>query len=214
MNQSTFLQDQLLTTKFFIPSPSHTLIPRSSLPHSSARACSTNSRSPRLPQVSARPPYSRPGCNRCHWVTRTLPGSPWMRETMIRCILGVCAHGTQQLPTRALYSPLDFLTNGQSPSIHSLLTAFINILVEQTEQFLLVLDDYDMITEPAFISPSPFCSSICPPNCVSFWRPARIPLYRSPVCEQATRCSKCGLSSFGVRRKRRWLSSPRRWALP
>ena len=31
MNQSTFLQDRLLTTKFFIPSPSHTLIPRPSL---------------------------------------------------------------------------------------------------------------------------------------------------------------------------------------
>src|SRR2546423_1655178 len=28
MNESTLLRDQLLTTKFFIPSPSHTLIPR------------------------------------------------------------------------------------------------------------------------------------------------------------------------------------------
>src|SRR5260370_18147744 len=32
--------------------------------------------------------------------------------------------------------------------VRSLLTALINALVKQTEQFLLVLDDYHVITEP------------------------------------------------------------------
>src|SRR5262249_47817905 len=43
---------------------------------------------------------------------------------------------------------LTFLHTEQSLSVHYLLTALINTLVRQTEQFLLILDDYHVITEP------------------------------------------------------------------
>src|SRR5205085_231389 len=50
-------------------------------------------------------------------------------------------------------------------------------------------------------------------NCTSSWRLVLILLYRSLVCDHAMRCSKCGLGSYGVHRRRRWLSSPGRWVL-
>jgi ATP/maltotriose-dependent transcriptional regulator MalT len=47
-----------------------------------------------------------------------------------------------------LFTPLlTFFQTEQAYSVHSLLTAFINTLVKQAEQFLLILDDYHIITE-------------------------------------------------------------------
>ena len=150
MNQSTFLQDQLLTTKFFIPSPSHTLIPRPSL-----TAQLSASLQHKLTLVSAPPGFGKTTLLAA-WVQSLPLGHPhvaWVsldegdNDTLRFWKLALMALNNC-LP--GLFSPLlTFLQTGQSLSIHSFLTVFVNTLVEQTEQFLLVLDDYEMITEPA-----------------------------------------------------------------
>ena len=42
---------------------------------------------------------------------------------------------------------LKYLQSPQTPPLKYVLTAFINLLVDSTEHFLLILDDYHMITE-------------------------------------------------------------------
>jgi LuxR family maltose regulon positive regulatory protein len=47
-----------------------------------------------------------------------------------------------------LFTPLlEFLWSSQAPSLKAVLTNMINLLVECTDQFVLILDDYQMITE-------------------------------------------------------------------
>src|SRR2546430_1825104 len=150
MNESTLLRDQLLTTKFFIPSPSHTLIPR---PRLTAQLSASLQR--KLTLASAPSGFGKTTLLSA-WVQSLPSGHPhvaWISldegdndplrfweyalTALNNCLPGLCT------------PLLTFLQTGQSPSVHQLLTALINILVEQTEQFLLVLDDYDVITEPA-----------------------------------------------------------------
>ena len=150
MNQSTPLQDRLLTTKFFIPSPSHTLIPRPSLTAQLIAGLRHQ-----LTLVSAPAGFGKTtllaawvqslplGHPHVAWVSLdegdndTLRFWEYALTALNNCLPGLCT------------PLLTFLQTGQSPSVHSLLTALINTLVEQTEQYLLVLDDYDVITEPA-----------------------------------------------------------------
>ena len=150
MNESTLLQDQLLTTKFFIPSPSHTLIPRSRL-----NVQLNASMKHKLTLISAPAGFGKTTLLSA-WV-QTLP----LDNPIVACVsldeedndpMRFWEYALTALNTcqPELFIPLlTFFQTGQAYSVHSLLTAFINSLVKQAEQFLLILDDYHVITEPA-----------------------------------------------------------------
>jgi LuxR family transcriptional regulator, maltose regulon positive regulatory protein len=149
MSGTVLFRDQLLTTKFFIPSPSHALIPR---PRLTAQLSTSLQR--KLTLVSAPPGFGKTTLLSA-WVQSLPQGGPrvaWIPldegdndpqrfweyalTALDNCKPGLCT------------SLLTFLQTEQSPSAQHLLTALINTLVKQAEQFLLVLDDYHAITEP------------------------------------------------------------------
>ena len=78
------LADQLLATKFFVPSSPHVLV--SSLCW--RRAGGVPSRWSRPRQALVRLPCSPPGCRRSRREILSLPGSHSMKRTMIRCASG------------------------------------------------------------------------------------------------------------------------------
>ena len=149
MSEAILFRDQLLTTKFFIPSPPHALIPRPRL-----TAQLSASLQHKLTLISAPPGYGKTTLLSA-WVQSLPSGNPhvaWVSldegdndplrfweyglTALDKCKPGLCT------------SLLSFLYTEQSLSGHYLLTALINTLVKQTEQFLLVLDDYHVISEP------------------------------------------------------------------
>ncbi|MGZ3647337.1 MAG: hypothetical protein ACXVCM_26190 [Ktedonobacteraceae bacterium] len=150
MYESTLLHDQLLTTKFFIPSASHTLIPRSRL---DAQLNAGMKR--KLTLISAPAGFGKTTLLSA-WV-QTLPlDNPivaWVsldeedNDPMRFWEYALTALNTCQ---SELFTPLlSFFQTEQAHAVQSLVTAVINILVKQTEQFLLILDDYHVITESA-----------------------------------------------------------------
>jgi ATP/maltotriose-dependent transcriptional regulator MalT/transcriptional regulator with XRE-family HTH domain len=149
MSEAALLRDRLLTTKFFIPSPSHALIPRPRLT-TQLRASLQH----KLTLVSAPPGFGKTTLLSA-WLQSLPSGNPHVAWVSLDegdndplrfweyalTALDNCKPG--------LYtSLLTFLHTQPSLSVPYLLTALINTLVKQTEQFLLVLDDYHVITEP------------------------------------------------------------------
>src|SRR2546421_9148340 len=150
MSEATLFRDQLLTTKFFIPSPSHTLVPR---PRLTAQLSASLHR--KLTLVSAPSGFGKTtllstwvqslpsGKQHVTWVSLDEGDNDPLRfweyalTALDNCKPGLCT------------SLLAFMQMEKSLSIQYLLTALINTLVKQKEQFLLVLDDYHVITEPA-----------------------------------------------------------------
>lgn len=149
MSEAVLFRDQLLATKFFIPSPSHALIPRPRL-----TAQLSASLQHKLTLTSAPPGYGKTTLLSA-WVQSLPSGNPhvawvsldegdndplrfweYVLTALDNCKPGLCTF------------LLTFLHMEQSLSVHYLLTALINTLVNQTEQFLLVLDDYHVISEP------------------------------------------------------------------
>ena len=149
MSEAVLFRDQLLTTKFFIPSPSHTLIPR---PRLTAQLSASLQR--KLILTSAPPGFGKTTLLSA-WVQSLPLGNPhvaWVSldegdndllhfweyglTALDKCKPGLCT------------SLLTYLRTEQSLPVHYLLTALINTLVKQTEQFLLVLDDYHVISQP------------------------------------------------------------------
>jgi LuxR family maltose regulon positive regulatory protein len=149
LNGATLFRDQLLTTKFFIPSPSHTLIARPRL-----TAQLSASLQHKLTLTSAPPGFGKTTLLSA-WVQSLPSGNPhvaWVSldeedndplrfweyalTALDKCKPGLCT------------SLLTFLHTGQSLPVHYLLTALINTLVKQAEHFLLILDDYHVITQP------------------------------------------------------------------
>ena len=147
--ESVLFREQLLTTKFFIPSPSHALIPRPRL-----TAQLSASLQHKLTITSAPPGFGKTTLLSA-WVQALPPGNPhvaWVTldegdndplrfweyalTALDNCKPGLCTF------------LLTFLHMEPSLSVRYLLNALINALVKQTEQFLLVLDDYHVITQP------------------------------------------------------------------
>jgi LuxR family maltose regulon positive regulatory protein len=148
-SEALLFRDQLLTTKFFIPSPSHTLIPRPRLTEQLSASLQH-----KLTLTSAPPGFGKTTLLSA-WVQSLPLGNPhvaWVSldegdndlqqfweyglTALDNCKPGLCT------------SLLTFLHTEQLLPVHYLLTALINTLVKQTEQFLLVLDDYHVITQP------------------------------------------------------------------
>src|SRR6266581_1761166 len=149
MDESKRFQDQLLTTKFFVPAPSHALISRARL-----FALLNEGLSRPLTLVSAPAGFGKSTLVAA-WVQSKPVESPqvaWVSLdegdndpvrfwSYVLTALERCQTGT--------YQPLLTALRRQDFSLSYLLTALLNTWVEHNEPQLLVLDDYHVITEPA-----------------------------------------------------------------
>jgi LuxR family maltose regulon positive regulatory protein len=154
MSEATLFNDQLLTTKFFVPSAPHSLIAR---PHLTALLDQGLRR--KLILISAPAgfgkttllsswvqslPQEHPGAPRVAWVSLDEgDNEPVLFWTYLLTALDAQQPG--------LCAPLLAYLQIQQASMAQMryvLKALINTLANSAEQFLLVLDDYHLITEP------------------------------------------------------------------
>ena len=150
MDESPLFHDQLLATKFFIPSSSHALIPRPRL----IELLNTSLECP-LTLVSAPAGFGKTTLLST-WVQSLSPERPriaWVsldegdNEPVLFWMYVLTALDSQQpgLCTQLV----TYLQTQQAPPLRSVLQTLINRLAEQSEQFLLFLDDYHLVTEQA-----------------------------------------------------------------
>jgi len=142
------IQNQLLATKFFVPVASHPLISR---PRLSALLQESLKRP--LTVVSTPAGFGKTMLL-ASW-GQSLPQSDallgWVsldeedNEPVLFWINALTALSTHQ---SELFTPLlRYLQSPQTPPLKHVLTALINLLIDRTERFVLVLDDYHLITE-------------------------------------------------------------------
>src|SRR2546421_6507029 len=154
MDEPTLFHDQLLATKFFVPSPSHPLIPR---PHLTTLL--NHGLRHKLTLISAPAgfgkttllsawllpfPQQNPKAPHVAWVSLDAGDN----EPVLFWLYVLTALDAQQ---SSLCAPLLAYLRTQQvprPPLRYVLQALINTLASSTEQFLLVLDDYHVITEP------------------------------------------------------------------
>ena len=154
MDEAIQFQDQLLATKFFVPSSSHPFIAR---PHLTSLL--THRLRRKLTLISAPAGFGKttllsswvqslPQQNleavQVAWVSldeddnEPLLFWKYVLTALDRQLPGLCAALLDYLRTQ----------HGPKPPLRSVLQALINTLASRPEQFLLVLDDYHLITEP------------------------------------------------------------------
>ena len=170
MDEPTLFHDQLLATKFFVPASSHPLIPRphlTTLLNEGLRRKLTFISAPagfgKTTLVSAWVqsfPYERPEAPHVAWVSLDEGDN----EPVLFWTYTLTALDRQQ---PGLCTPfLAYLQTQQAPMppLRYVLQALINTLVSRTEQFLLVLDDYHLITEPEVHSSLTYLVEHLPPQ--------------------------------------------------
>ena len=166
MDESLLFHDQLLATKFFIPSSSsHALIPRLRLFEllNTSLECS-------LTLVSAPAGFGKTTLLST-WL-RTLPAErpqiAWVsldegdNEPALfwRYVLTALDHQQSGLCTQLI----TYLQTHQAPPLRSVLQTLMNRLAEQSEQFLLILDDYHLIAEQAIHTSLTYLVEHLPPQ--------------------------------------------------
>jgi LuxR family maltose regulon positive regulatory protein len=165
MDQSPVFHDQLLATKFFIPSSSHALIPRPRL----TEVLNKSLERP-LTLVSASAGFGKTTLlstwiqslpsehSRVSWVSLdegdNAPTLFWLYvlTALDRALPGLCT----QLVT--------YLHTQQAPPLRSVLQTLINRLTEQSEHLLLILDDYHLLTEQAIHTTLTYLLEHLPPQ--------------------------------------------------
>src|SRR5260370_1321349 len=170
MVEGPLFHDQLLATKFFLPSSSHPLLPRPrliSLLNEGLRR--------KLILISAPAGFGKTTLVSA-WVQSFSPHTPlaphvaWVsldesdNDPAQFWAYALTALDRQQ---PGLCTPLlGYLQTQQAPTplLHHVLQALINALVSRTEQFLLVLDDYHLITEPEIHSSLTYLVEHLPPQ--------------------------------------------------
>ncbi len=170
MDEPTPFRDQLLATKFFVPSSSHPLIPRphlNTLLNQGLRRKLTFISAPagfgKTTLVSAWVQsfsHDNPEAPRVAWVSLDEGDN----ELVLFWTYTLTALDRQQ---PGLCTPLlAYLQTQQAPTppLRYVLQALINTLVSSTEQFLLVLDDYHLITEPEVHSSLTYLVEHLPPQ--------------------------------------------------
>jgi LuxR family maltose regulon positive regulatory protein len=148
MNPSTLLQRHLLATKFFLPSSPGMLIPRSHL-----HALLNKSLDYPFTLVSAPAGFGKTTLLSTWAQALAAPntGVCWLsldEEDNDPYLFWIYVLSALQTQDPQHFAPL--LTQLQSPSpppLKSLLTQLTNLLVESTHRFVLILDDYHVITE-------------------------------------------------------------------
>src|SRR6266700_1632934 len=170
MVEATLFYDQLLATKFFLPSSSHPLLPR---PHLTSLLNAGRRR--KLIFISAPAGFGKTTLVSA-WVqsfsqhTSDAPHVAWVsldesdNDPVQFWTYALTALDRQQ---PGLCTPLlGYLHSQQAPTppLRHVLQALINALVSRTEQFLLVLDDYHLITEPEIHSSLTYLVEHLPPQ--------------------------------------------------
>src|SRR5579864_8231726 len=148
INTSILFQNQLLATKFFVPIVSHPLISRprlTALLQESLKCTITLISAPAgfgkttlLASLAQLWPANHP---QLCWVSLDEEDNdPQIFWTYVFTALQM------QRPKR--FTPLlNYLHSPQAPPLKFILTVLINLLVESTEHFVLILDDYHLIRE-------------------------------------------------------------------
>ena len=143
-------QASLVATKFFVPTSSHELISRPRLTRlldegigRPLTLVSAPAGSGKTTLLSAWMQAHQPGHPRVAWVSLDEGDNNLVRFWTYA--LTALDHVQPGLCTELV----SYLHARQSPPIQSVLTALINRLAERTEQVLLVLDDYHLVTEQA-----------------------------------------------------------------
>jgi LuxR family maltose regulon positive regulatory protein len=148
MNPSMIIQNQLLATKFFVPVASHPLIHRTHL----STLLQESLRYP-LMLISAPAGFGK-----------TMLLSDWVQSLPVRDPLVAWLSldeedneprlfWTYVLSALDMHQPerftslLKYLQSPQAPPLKYVLTALTNLLVDSPDHYLLILDDYHMITE-------------------------------------------------------------------
>src|SRR6266446_1551341 len=182
------LDEQLLSTKFFVPSSSSALIPRPRL----TRLLDEGIGCP-LTLVSAPAGFGKTTLLSAwvHALQEDHPRVAWVSldegdNDLVRFWTYVLTALDHVQPGR--YRELvSYLHTQQSPPVQSILTALINRLVEQTEQVVLVLDDYHLITEQAIHRARSYLLDHLPPQLrviLSSRSDPPLPLARLRACGQ------------------------------
>jgi LuxR family maltose regulon positive regulatory protein len=141
--------DALLATKLLLPASSHEIIVRSHL-----LALLNAGLHQRLILLSAAAGFGKttlltswvrscvPGPQPVAWVSLDVSdNAPFQFWTYVLTALEHCQPGLSRLPFAALH-------DNPQPSWQAMLTALINGLAQRHEHLVLVLDDYEVITEP------------------------------------------------------------------
>src|SRR6266480_4430666 len=165
MDESPLFHDQLLATKFFVPSSSHALIARPrliELLNISVECSLTLESAPagfgKTTLLSTWAQSLPPEHQRIAWVSLdegdNEPALFWMYV--------LTALDSQQPGLCTLL--IAYLQTQQTPPLRSILQTLINRLAEQSEQFLLILDDYHLITEQAIHTSLTYLVEHLPPQ--------------------------------------------------
>jgi LuxR family maltose regulon positive regulatory protein len=165
MDESAGLRDQLLTTKFFIPSSSHALILRPRLLELLMKSFECP-----LTLVSAPAGFGKTTLlsNWIHSLPPERARIAWVsldegdNEPVLfwRYVLTALDNQQPGLSTQLV----TYLHTQQAPPLHSVLQALINRLAEESEQFLLILDDYHLLTEQAIHATLTYLVEHLPPQ--------------------------------------------------
>ena len=148
MNGSMVIQSQLLATKFFVPSVSHDLLDRPRL-----RTLLQKSLQYPLTIISAPAGFGKTTLL-SSWIQSLPTHHPriaWLsldeedNDPQLFWTYVLSALSTHQ--SEGLISLFKSLQSPQAPSLKYLLKGLINILAESRQQFVLILDDYHLITE-------------------------------------------------------------------
>ncbi|HEX3639731.1 MAG TPA: AAA family ATPase, partial [Ktedonobacteraceae bacterium] len=147
MNTAPLFQNQLLATKFFLPVASHPLIPRPRL----ASLLDESLKHP-LTLISAPAGFGKTMLLSA-WAQSLPANNPlvaWVsldegdNEPLVFWINILTALDKQQAKR---FTPLlVYLQSSQAPPLKYILTAFMNLLATSAEDFVLILDDYHLIT--------------------------------------------------------------------
>ncbi len=148
MKVSMVIQSQLLATKFFVPSVSHAVIDRPRL-----SALLAESLKHPLTIISAPAGFGKTTLLST-WMQSLSAGHPlvaWLsldeddNDPQLFWTYVLSALSTHQ--PEGLTPLLKSLQSPQPPPLKYLLGSLINLLAESTQQFVLILDDYHLITE-------------------------------------------------------------------
>ena len=169
MDEATLFHEQLLATKFFIPSPSHPLIPRPHLtslllqglrrklifisaPAGFGKTTLLSAWAQSVPEENSEPPLIA-------WVSLDEgDNEPVLFWTYVLTALdnrqpGLCTPLLNYLQAQPTPTPLRYV-----------LQALINSLVNTARQFFLILDDYHVITTPEIHSSLTYLLEHLPPQ--------------------------------------------------
>ncbi len=149
MNTSIFSENQFLATKFFVPVVSHGLIPRPRL-----YTLLDKSLKHPLTLVSAAAGFGKTTLLST-WV-QSLPANhpsvAWItldeEDNEPKLFWSYVLSALNKHQSQRLASLLMQLQSPQALSLKRTLTALINLLAESPDPFVLILDDYQLITEP------------------------------------------------------------------